>query len=179
MRLGAALGRPFAAALADPGARGRLADSGHLEMQEWLLRVARRFGWIRRLEVATRSRDPRYSIDVLLLVGSRLILVECWNTLRDFGAAIRSTHRKLDETEELRIAVGGTSVHACWLVRPTAANRELVHRYPEAIRTAFPESARWVRVFERGDLPPDGLDFVWLDPSVGVHALRIRGGERA
>jgi transcriptional regulator with XRE-family HTH domain len=174
VRLGIALDRPLAVTLTDVRARG-VADAGHLELQEWVLRIARGRGWKPGLEVPTRATDPRYSIDVLVRAGERLLLLECWNTMRDFGAAVRSTQRKIAEAEELAVAVGAAGVHACWLVRPTAANRDLVRLYPEAIRARFEGSLAWVRVFRDGAAPPPALGFVWLDPSTGVSALRLRG----
>ena len=39
--------------------------------------------------------------------GRRLILVECWNTIGDLGAAVRSTNRKRVEAEDLAAVLGG------------------------------------------------------------------------
>jgi transcriptional regulator with XRE-family HTH domain len=173
VRLGIVLARPLAVSFTGP-LSDRLVDAGHLELQEWTLRFGRGRGWTGALEVATRPANPRHSADVLFRVRDLLLLIECWNTLTDFGAAVRSTQRKLAEAEDLAVAVGAVGVHGCWLVRPTAANRSLVRRFPEAVRSRFPESLRWERVFEQNAALPERLGFVWLDPAVGVTALRLR-----
>lgn len=173
VRIGFAIERPLAVRFSEPVDRLGVADAGHLELQEWALRCARGYGWKAGFEVATRPTNPQYSGDVLVRARDRLLILECWNTIRDLGAGVRSTRRKLAEAEELVIAIGVASVHACWLVRPTAANRALVRRYPEAIRARFSGSLPWVRVCRDGAEPPDALGFVWLDPAAGVSALRL------
>jgi transcriptional regulator with XRE-family HTH domain len=172
VRLGFALDRPLAARFTPAIEADRLVDSGHLEMQEWVLRTARDHGWSADLEVPTRPVDPWHSADVLLRSDGAIVLIECWNTMRDFGAAVRSTNRKVADVRALTVAAGGT-VLVCWLVRPTAANRRLVRAYPQAVRTLFAESFAWVRALNgQGDWPRRP-GFVWLDPRAGVRPMRI------
>lgn len=176
VRLGIALGRPVAVGLTPPTGPERLEDAGHLEMQEWLLHLARRLAWAAAgWEVPTRPLEPRRSADVLVRVGRTLVLFECWNTIRDLGAAVRATNRKLAEARDLAVALGVDRVAACWLVRPTAANRSIVRTYPEAIRARFGASVAWARTLAGGGEPPDRLGFVWLDPRRGATTLRLRG----
>jgi hypothetical protein len=175
VRLGLAIDRPLAVRFSAPIEPDRLADAGHLELQEFVLRLARRRGWEGGLEIPSRPSDPRHSIDVLLRAGRVLILIECWNTIRDFGAAVRATTRKLAEVADLAVATRGERAAACWLVRPTAANRGLVREYPESIRARFSGSSLgWVRALEGPDSPPGQPGFAWLDPKVGLRPLRIR-----
>jgi hypothetical protein len=58
------------------------------------------------------------------------MLNECWNTFGSINAAVRSTKRKVAETENLAVAIAGDSapyrVAACWIVRDTKRNRELL-----------------------------------------------------
>ena len=152
VRLGIALGRPVAVGLTPPTGPERLEDAGHLEMQEWLLHLARRLAWAAAgWEVPTRPLEPRRSADVLVRVGRTLVLFECWNTIRDLGAAVRATNRKLAEARDLAVALG------------------------EAIRARFGASVAWARTLAGGGEPPDRLGFVWLDPRRGATTLRLRG----
>jgi hypothetical protein len=175
VRLGIALDRPLAVRFSDPIGPERLADAGHLELQEWVLAMARRHGWQAGLEIPTRPADPRRSADVLIDAADVIVLVECWNSIGDFGVAVRSTARKLAEVEVLAVARGASRAAACWLVRPTAANRALVRTHPEAIRARFTgSSAQWVRALAGGGETPASLGFAWLDPAAGLTAMRIR-----
>lgn len=174
VRIGAALDEPLAVTFTPPIGPERLADAGHLELQEWVLATARRRGWEAGLEIPTRPADPRRSADVVIHAGGRIILVECWNTIGDFGAAVRATTRKLAEAETLAVAIGASRVAACWLVRPTATNRAIVRAYPEAIRSRFTgSSSRWVRALEGEADTPDRTGFAWLDPATGLSPVRI------
>ncbi len=101
VRLGIAVGRPFAIRLSPSIHPERLGDAGHLDLQEWVLRLARRRGWHAGLEVPTRPADPSRSVDVLVRAPNGVLVLECWNTIRDFGAAVRATTRKLVEAEAL------------------------------------------------------------------------------
>ncbi|HEX7472795.1 MAG TPA: hypothetical protein VF323_06915, partial [Candidatus Limnocylindrales bacterium] len=96
-----------------------------------------------------------------------LILVECWNTIGDLGAAARATSRKVAEAEELAVAAGGERpfiVRAVWVVRATAGNRALVARYPEVFAARFPgPSARWANALTAGTEPPAEPGLVWCD----------------
>ena len=127
-------------------------DAGHLKMQELMLRLARTLGITRFFELPTRSTDPALSVDVGWRDDARraLILNECWNTFGNINAAVRTTHRKIAETSQLAVTLGGGGepfvVAACWIVRDTRRNRELIGRYPEVFATAFPaSSSAWVR----------------------------------
>jgi transcriptional regulator with XRE-family HTH domain len=151
------------------------ADAGHLAIQELVLRLGRRAGFTRTFELPTRTREPWRSTDVGLRDDRRrlLILCECWNTFGDIGAAARSSTRKLSEAQEYAIAVGGEAPHrvaACWIVRTTKRNRELVRRYPEVFASRFPGSSRrWVDVLTTGVEPPALPGLVWCD----VDATRV------
>lgn len=167
--LGEALGRPLRAELVrDAGAEP--ADAGHLRIQELVLRLGRRAGYGRTFELATRPADPMRSADVGLRDdrARRLLLVECWNTLGDIGAAARATSRKVSEAEAYAVAVAGEgalySVHACWVLRDTRTNRGLVQRYPEVFAARFPGSSQaWLRALTVGDPPPPAAGLVWCD----------------
>lgn len=163
--LGLALERPlvvtFTRRLARPSA---VVDAGHLEIQEYVLRLARATGRAGTLEVPTRPADPSRSTDVGIRdpsIRSR-ILEECWNSIGDLGAAVRATRRKESEAAatwpEDRVA-------SVWIVQATAANRELIARYPNIVHSAFPGSSRrWVRALTHGDPPPTAPGLVWYDP---------------
>lgn len=110
---------------------------------------------------------------------SLLILVECWNTFGDLGAAIRSTNRKQAEAAELAVAIGADRTHrvfSCWVVRDVERNRQLVARYPELFASTFRGSSTlWVKALNepaasssRQD-PPAELGLVWCD----VRATRL------
>jgi hypothetical protein len=167
-RLGLVLDRPVrvelaADRLAEP------ADAGHLRIQELVLRVARGAGFGAGFEVPTRPLDPSRSSDIGLRDDRRrhLLLVECWNTIGDVGAAARSTSRKVAEAEAYAVAIAGARpyrVASCWVVRATARNRALVSRYPEVFRGRFPgSSAGWVRALTDGSPPPREPGLVWCD----------------
>lgn len=170
--LGLALGEPFAASFSRP--RDEPADTGHLELQEMVLRQGERLGWPGGFEVPTRPSDPAYSVDVLVRDDRtrRLLILECWNRFGDIGAAARSSARKIAEAGRLAAALGGDggpyAVHACWLIRPTAANRELVRRYPHVFRAQCPASSSgWADALTSGGSPPSLMGLIWADPSTG------------
>jgi len=179
--LGEALGRPFRAEFF----RDRLeepADAGHLAIQELVLKLGRRAGFEGRFELPTRPTDPSRSSDAPLLDrgGRRLILVECWNTFGDLGAAARSSDRKLAEARALAVALGGNKgafeVGLCWVVRDTARNRELMARYRHIFQSRFAgSSARWVKALTAGAPIPDEPGIVWCDVrSTRIFARRSR-----
>jgi hypothetical protein len=95
------------------------------------------------------------------------LLVECWNTIGDIGAAARSSERKRAEAEALAIARWGEATQAVglvWVVRATAPNRALVSRYPEVFAARFPgSSAGWVEAIVSGIPPPTRPGLVWCD----------------
>jgi len=180
--IGQRLGRPLAvgfSASIDSGAR--LADAGHLDMQETVLWMVQRHGWPGRFELRTRASEHAGSIDVLVRddVGRRLLVIECWNTVRDLGAASRSTDRKLLEAADIAVAIGADrpyTVHGCWVVRPTAANRNLVRSYPQIVRARFlGSSVAWCRTLNDGAAPPAEVGLVWLDVAAR-RAVAVRLG---
>jgi hypothetical protein len=154
--LGVALDRPLAVAFSRPlgAAVHGPADRGHLEIQEYLLRLARETGRPGSFEVPTRPADPSRSTDVGIRDPRHRvrILAECWNTFGDLGAATRSTNRKVAEAAATwpddRIA-------SVWIARDSAANRALLARYVHFVDAAFPGSSRrWVRALTDPDVPP-------------------------
>jgi transcriptional regulator with XRE-family HTH domain len=144
------------------------ADAGHLAMQELVLRVGRGAGYSGTFELPTRPNEPWRSVDVGLTSATehRMVLVECWNTFGDIGAAARSTNRKGSELHDL--AVGrwgdGAQVGIVWVVRATARNHALLLRYPEVFNTRFPSSSRaWLEALTQGTTPPDKPGLIWSD----------------
>src|SRR4051812_16134439 len=124
-------------------------DAGHLAIQELMLRQAKQLGVARFFELPTKPAESTMSADVGWRDDNRrvLILNECWNTFGSVNAAVRSTHRKLAEAEQLAAATrDGYRVAGCWIVRDTRRNRELLASYPEVFESAFPgSSVAWVR----------------------------------
>ena len=145
-------------------------DAGHLKVQELVLRLAREAGFDRWFELPTKPSSPSRSADACLRNVRRreLLIVEVWNRIDDIGAAARTTTRKVAEAEGLAAALGGDDgpyrVGACWVVRGTRRNRQLVARYPEAFATRFPGSSRgWVKALIQGAKMPDQPGLVWSD----------------
>lgn len=169
-----ALGVPFRMEFGRDPAR-ELEDAGHLEMQELMLRLGREVGLGRQLELPTKPANPSYSVDVCLRDDRRRVLVleECWNTFGNIGASVRSTNRKLAETQALAVALGGEAgpyrVAAVWVVRDTPRNRAVLARYPETFDATFTASSReWVNALTTATAPvPAGLGLVWCEPRHG------------
>jgi transcriptional regulator with XRE-family HTH domain len=157
-------------------------DAGHLSIQELVLRFGRQVGAIRSFELPTRPQNPSLSVDVHLRDDARRLLVinECWNVFGDVNASVRSTRRKIAEAEELAVAAGGDRgpyrVAACWIVRDTRRNREILARYPEVFASTFTGSSRqWVQALTRpGSMPPEGIGLIWCD----VRATRLSAWRR-
>ena len=167
-RIALALGRPLVVSFGGRDPADLPADAGHLGIQELILRLGRGAGYGGSFELATKPAEPWRSADVGLASAAqrRLIDVECWNTFGDIGAAVRSSHRKRAELNDLAVARWGSaaSAHLVWVVRATARNRALVARYPEVFARAFPGSSRrWVEAITRGAPPPDQPGLVWAD----------------
>lgn len=178
IRLGKAIDRPFAAGFSRDVAAGPV-DAGHLDAQELILRLARSHGRLGLFELPTRSHDPSRSTDVGIRADATrtLILVEIWNRLDDLGRAARDSDRKLAEAADIaRFRQPAYRVAACWLFVDTAANRALVRRYPEILRSRFPgSSSEWVRALADGAPPPAAVGICWIDPRSGrLSALRLR-----
>jgi transcriptional regulator with XRE-family HTH domain len=168
--LGIALDRPIAIAFSRDVADPIPSDGGHLEAQEIALRLTGAAGWRGRSEVASDPREPRHATDIVLDGRhARMVLVEIWNRIDDLGAAVRSSDRKLADAR--RAAEPGLSVGSCWLFVDTAANRQIVRRYPSLLRSRFPgSSAGWVRALTTGSPPPAAPGMAWID----VRAGRLR-----
>ncbi len=157
--LGIAIGRPLAVSFSRP-LDAAPADAGHLDMQEGLVRLVRSHGWPVQVELPTRPSAPRHSIDVAARDhAGRYLLLEGWNRFGDLGASIRSTDRKAAELGQL--APTG-DLRVCWVVRATAANRQLARRYAGILRTRFPGSSRhWAQALTQGTEPPREPGIVW------------------
>jgi len=166
-RIGLALGRPLLVTFGRDLAEGP-ADAGHLAIQELVLRLGRAAGFAGTFEVPSRPAQPWRSVDVALMCDEprRVVLVECWNTIGDVGAAVRSTLRKRAEITDQAAARWGPepNVHVVWVIRATARNRLLVQRYPEVFASRFPGSSRrWLDALEGGADPPVELGLMWCD----------------
>ena len=182
-RLGLALGMPLLVSL-QRATQQDPADAGHLAMQELLLRTGRAAGYRGLVELPTKPVEPWRSIDVALIDDDRrrLIIIECWNTIGDVGAAARSSARKQAEAEDLATARWGTAAHRvglCWVIRATTRNCALVARYPELFGARFPgSSSRWLRAITSGAEPPAEPGLVWSSID-GVRLLVWRRRHRA
>ena len=172
--LGQALDQPLAVSFTRPlGETRQPADAGHLALQEQLLGLARATGRAASFELPTRPSDPSRSIDVCVRDAHARVLIieEAWNTFGDVGAAIRSTHRKMAEAADLAATIDDGPpyrVASVWVVRSSASNQELVHRYPEVFGNAFPGSSRaWVRAVTSSDAPPIAPGLIWADLTGG------------
>jgi len=169
-RIAVALGRPLVVSFAGRDAEDLPAGAGHLAMQELVLRIGRGAGYTGFFELATRPAEPWRSADIGLAAptAQRLVHVECWNTIGDIGAAVRSSNRKRAELADLAIARWGSeaTTHLIWVVRATARNRALIARYPEVFARAFPGSSRRsLDALTRGTTPPNDPGLVWCDVS--------------
>ena len=181
-RVSLAVGRPLVVGLQRDTFEDT-ADAGHLAIQELVLRLGRRAGFAGAFELATRPFEPWRSVDVGLRDDRRrvLVLVECWNTFGDIGAAVRATARKLAEATAYAIGIWGTAPHyvlSVWVVRATRRNRTLVARYPEIFRARFPgSSAACVRLLAGAatDAMPEGPGLIWCDSAATrLYAWRRR-----
>jgi transcriptional regulator with XRE-family HTH domain len=167
-RIAAAFDRPLVIDFGgrDPDESPR--DAGHLAIQELILRLGREMGATGTFELPSRPAEPWRSVDVGMAFQRerRLVLVECWNTIGDVGAAARASARKQAELADLAVARWGASasVALVWVVRATARNRALVARYPEVFRARFPGSSRrWSEALTTGAMPPEQPGLVWCD----------------
>jgi transcriptional regulator with XRE-family HTH domain len=170
--LGVALDQPLAASFSRPlGETREPPDAGHLAIQEHLLGLARRAGRTAFFELPTRPADPSRSIDVCVRDPRHRVLIveEAWNTFGDIGGAIRSMHKKQAEAQSLAATMDDGrpyEVVSVWVVRASATNRALIHRYPEVFASAFPGSSRaWVYALTSNAMPPADAGLVWSDPA--------------
>lgn len=178
-----ALDQPLAVSFTRPlGETRQPSDAGHLQMQEYLLSLARATGRPASFELPTRPSDPSRSIDVCVRdVRNRVLMIEeAWNTFGDLGAAIRSTHRKQAEAEDLAATIDDGPpyrVAVVWVVRDCAVNRSIVGSYPEIVRNGFPGSSRgWARALTTDASPPIGPGLVWYDSATRrIHQWRRLG----
>ena len=161
-----------------------IADAGHADMQEALLRLTKPCGWQGGFELPTRAADPSRSIDVPLLdrVGQRIVIGECWNTFGDLGAAGRSSRQKQSMANEAAVALGGDDgpyqVGLCWIVRDSKRNRDLVARYEHIFEALLPGSSlAWVKALTvAGAMLPSEPGLVWCDlRATRLFARRMRG----
>lgn len=172
-RIGIALDRPLLVTFGRDPLEGS-SDAGHLAMQELVLRLGRAATYAGAFELPTRPAEPWRSVDIGLVDerGRRMILVECWNTFGDIGAAARSTNRKRADLEALIAGRWGGegTIGVVWVVRATTRNRALLQRYPEVFASRFPASSRaWVDALTIGAPIPTETGLVWCD----VGATRI------
>ncbi len=179
--IGAALNRPLAIGFTRDIVAPLPRDAGHLAAQELVLRMAAAHGRTGRFELSTRPANPSLSIDVCLHDRRQRILfvIEIWNRLDDLGAAARSTARKVAEAAQLaETHAKPDRVAWCWLLVDTAANREIVRRYPAVIGAMFAGSSQgWVRALSEGTAPPDRPGIAWVDLRSGrLSELRLRVG---
>ena len=177
--IGIALGRPLAVGFSrdvmDPAPK----DAGHLAAQELVLRLAATTGRTAHFELPTRPANQARSVDVGEIDRRNrvLILLEIWNRLDDIGAAARSSDAKVVEAAALTLAPGSPlRVASCWVVVDTAANREIVRRYPALLRARFGgSSAGWLRALVDGSAPPAEPGLIWADVrSRRLTELRLR-----
>jgi transcriptional regulator with XRE-family HTH domain len=173
-----ALGRPLSIGFS----RDLMAaahDAGHLAAQELALSLAATHSRIGRFELATRASNSSLSIDVSLRDKRDrvLIVIEIWNRLDDLGAAARNMSRKTAEAMTLATTFDPEPrVAWCWLLVDTAANREIVRRYPAVIGAMFDGSSRaWGSSLTTGATAPDRPGIAWIDPRQGrLTELRLR-----
>ena len=147
-----------------------LVDAGHLRIQELVIRLAKAAGWEASFEARTGGDSGR-SVDVRLIDrrGRRIVIVECWNTFGDLGAANRSSNRKVEDAEARAVAIAGDGdqfeVGLCWVVRDTTANRELMNKYGHILEARLPgSSVAWVGALTTPGAPmPKQPGLVWCD----------------
>jgi transcriptional regulator with XRE-family HTH domain len=181
LALAEALGRYLRFEFArDPQAE--VADAGHLAMQELVARVAKPAGWEISIEAPGPRWDSSRSIDVRLTDRQtrQIVIVECWNTFSDLGAAARSGDRKIRDEEQRAVAIAGGGgpfrVGLVWIVRDTKANRELIARYPNFFDTRLPGSSTgWPATVAARSTMPTAPGLIWCDLAARRLFARRRG----
>lgn len=182
--LGQALGRYLRFEFArDPQAD--VADGAHLQMQELVAKVAKLAGWEVAIEAPSRAWASNRSIDVRLTDRStrQIVIVECWNTFSDLGAAARSGAHKVKEEQQRAVAIAGDGkpfdVGLLWVVRDTKANRELVARYPNFFDTRLPGSSNgWLSTMRTRKPMPSAPGLLWSDLRTTRIVAKRRPGRR-
>ncbi|MCI0346483.1 MAG: helix-turn-helix domain-containing protein [Chloroflexi bacterium] len=182
VKLGIAVGRPLAVRLSRDIEQPEPRDAGHMAAQELVAGLARRHGRRTNVELATKPWDPSQSADTLLVDDRKrvLLLIEIVNRAGDIGAGFRAGDRKAAELERLAILAGGDDgayrVAIGWLLVDSAANRNLVRRYPEVLRSRFPgSSAGLAKALMEGREPPVKPAVAWIDVRAGqIRPLRLR-----
>lgn len=153
----------------DPQAE--LRDAGHLDIQELVVRTAAAGGW--RAEWESRTRGRWTDVRLEHPRGSRQVIVECWNTFGDLGAAIRSSDYKVREMTDREMTdreVIDRAAGLLWVVRDTRANREIIGRYGALLESRLGgSSVAWVKALVVGGPAPRHAGLVWCD----VNATRI------
>ena len=165
----------------DPQAE--LVDAGHLAMQELVIRVAKAVAWEVQFEAQSRAWESNRSIDVRLVDRKQrqIVIVECWNTFGNIGAAARSSNAKIRDEGQHAVAIAGEGpplqVGLVWVVRDTKANRELFARYPGVFESRLPgSSARWLQAMTRQFSPPAEPGLIWCDNKTTRLFARRRTG---
>ena len=111
------------------------------------------------------------------------MIVECWNTFGDLGAAARSSNQKIRDEELRAVAIAGDGepfgsawCGSCAIRRQTA---QLIARYPGIFQARLPGSTvGWLKTLtDRGPMPAQpGL--IWCDVKATRLFARRRPGGR-
>ena len=139
--LGVALERPLAVVFTRslaPAAGTR--DAGHLEIQEFILRLAHSTGRPGTFELPTRPTTPRRRpTSGSAIHGTGPASSPSAGT---HSATLgRQCERRAAKSSEAAATWPEDRVATVWVVRATAANRALVARYPHIVDAAFPGRA--------------------------------------
>jgi hypothetical protein len=147
-----------------------------------VLRLGRIHGRRANVELPVEIGRSPLVADVVLRDDTQrvLVLIEVVNRATDLGAFARATERKVRALDGAAVLAGGDlgpyRVAGGWLLNDTAANRRLVARFPEFLRTRTPgSSAGWAHALTSGTAPPMESAVAWVDPRQGrIFPLRLR-----